>query len=296
MAGGELGEMSEKQKKSRRLAPGASLRLAYKIVVGSLRLLLSYPILVVPMLPVYVLVLFVLLNLSTPDTWPSLLLQFLEVFGVALALMLSFAAISLMLRQLHEGREPSLRAAVLSPDLMKMVPSVMGLTAIWFSVVLVLVIVEMVIRALLDRISESLSDAVVNAIFGTLADALRMAAFMMIAIMAFEKVGVQPAYERLKNVAKREGVTACGGLVLTGLVSALIVLLLVGAEWAVVNLGMGAVSPVLWVVILAPVWLLSMYLEQLFVTGLYLYCTVPDSPVVAALLRDVLGRELPQPA
>jgi hypothetical protein len=288
--------MSKNQKKRRRLGFGASLSLAYRIVVGSLRLLFRYPSLAVPMLPVYVLVILLLLNLSVPDACSGLLFQFLGVFGAALALMLSFGVIGLMLKQLHEGREPSLRAAVSSPDLLRMVPDVVGLTAIWFSVVLVLVIIEMIIRALLDRISESVSDAVVDAIFGTLADALRMAAFMMIAIMTFEKVGVQPAYGRLKSIAQREGVVACGGLVLTSLVSGLIVLLLAGVEWAAVNLGMGAVSPVLWVVLLAPAWLLSMYLEQLFVTGLYLYCKVPDSPVVAVLLRDVISRELPQPA
>jgi hypothetical protein len=46
---------------------------------------------------------------------------------------------------------------------------------------------------------------------------------------------------------------------------------------------------------LAAGWLLSIYLEQLFVTGLYLYSTVPDSPVVRILLQDLLGRELPAP-
>lgn len=36
-----------------------------------------------------------------------------------------------------------------------------------------------------------------------------------------------------------------------------------------------------------------MYLEQLFVTGLYLYSSLPQSRVVAILLQKHLGRELP---
>jgi hypothetical protein len=46
---------------------------------------------------------------------------------------------------------------------------------------------------------------------------------------------------------------------------------------------------------MAVAWILSMFLEQLFVTGLYLYGHEPDSPVVEILLRDVVGRELPEP-
>ena len=42
-------------------------------------------------------------------------------------------------------------------------------------------------------------------------------------------------------------------------------------------------------------WLLAIYLEQMFVTGLYLYSYAPESPLVDILLGDFVGRELPQP-
>jgi hypothetical protein len=47
--------------------------------------------------------------------------------------------------------------------------------------------------------------------------------------------------------------------------------------------------------VLAIGWLLCIYLEQLFVTGLYLYCALPDSPIVKILLQDIIGHELPDP-
>ncbi len=42
-------------------------------------------------------------------------------------------------------------------------------------------------------------------------------------------------------------------------------------------------------------WLLAIYLEQMFVTGLYLYSAAPESPLVDILLGDFVGSELPQP-
>jgi len=41
-------------------------------------------------------------------------------------------------------------------------------------------------------------------------------------------------------------------------------------------------------------WLFVMYIEQLFSTGLYLYTTYPESPVVDILLEKHIGRELPR--
>jgi hypothetical protein len=219
----------------------------------------------------------------------------MAIFAVAAGLMISFGITSQMLKQLHNGGPLSLRDATLSRETFRMIPRVLGLSLIWYSGVLVLVIIEMIIRAILDSISESLGDAVVNAIFGTIADALRMAAFMVVAIMTFEDAGLRMAFRRLREIVKDQSLASIGGLLLTSWASALIGLILFAAHGLLDSFAPGNLSFLLLVPALAIGWLLSIYLEQLFVAGLYLYSAVPDSPVVKILLQDIIGHELPEP-
>jgi hypothetical protein len=289
--------MFTKSTKQRREKLGfiRSMRLAGKIVVGSLRLLARYPILVLPLVPVFIMVLLITVAIPYIETLGGFMVILMAIFGVAAGLMISFGGTGQMLKQLHDGRNPSLGDAVLSPDMARMVPRVLGLSALWYGAVLVLVTIETIIRALLDRISEDLGDAVVRAIFGTIADALRMMGFMMVAIMTFEDVGLGPAFERLKAVVKDQAIVAAGGLVLTNLATGFIAVILYTVSQLLDGFAPGTASFLLLVPVLALGWLLAMYLEQLFVTGLYLYSTVPDSPIVTILLQDVIGHELPEP-
>lgn len=272
-----------------------SLGLAFWIVIGSLRLVSQHPILVAPMVPVFLLAFVIVVYLSDADTALGFTVLLLAISAAALGLMISFGITSQMLKQLHHGRTPSLRDAIFSRDMLRMLPRILGLSVIWYGVVMVLVIIEMIIEAILSRISERLADAVVDVLFGGIADALRMAAFMMVAIMTFEDVGLGRAFDRLRQVVEDQAVASLGGLILTGLASALVGLILYAASWLLGGLAPGRLSFLLMVPMLAAGWLLSIYLEQLFVTGLYLYSTVPDSPVVRILLQDLLGRELPAP-
>jgi hypothetical protein len=91
-------------------------------------------------------------------------LLLVAIFAAAVGLMISFGVTSQMLKQIHDGRDPSWGDALLSRDMRRMIPRVLGLSAIWYGIVLVVVIIEMIIRAILDRISENLGDAAVNAV------------------------------------------------------------------------------------------------------------------------------------
>lgn len=259
-----------------------SVELALKIAVGGLRLLWHYPKLVLPLVPVYVILILALFSLLfIQDQFLGLLV----VFVVGYALMFSFAITSYQLRQLEEGAKPSILAAVSSPNTMRMIPRILTLSAVWYLLVMILVSIETALRALLGRISDDLADAVLNFVFGTVADAVRMAGFMLVAIMTFEGVGLRPAVDRLRTVASGNAVVILGGLALTKLLSlvALLVVMFL-PEWTIYFI----LIPV------GMVWFLGMYIEQIFVTTLYLYACRPQSRLVEIVLKDFVGNELPE--
>lgn len=261
----------------------ASLVLAFRIATGGLRLLWRHPVLALPLAPILVLVLVAIVSLMFVR---SLFLGLLVVFAVAYALMFSFAITGHMLRRIDEGAPPSLVAAVASSGTVRLIPRVFVLSAVWYGLVTVLVIVETAVRTVLGRISDDLADALLNAIFGTIADALRMAGFMLVAIMTFEDVTLRPAFARLRTVVAGSPISVLGGLVLTKFVGMLSVLAFM---FVPESAGLFVLIP------LGLLWILGMYLEQIFVTGLYLYVTRPESRLVAILLEDFVGKELPLP-
>jgi hypothetical protein len=175
-----------------------------------------------------------------------------------------------------------------------MIPRVLTLSIVWYGLVLVLVVVEMIISAILDRVSDGLGRRVVRAVIGVMADALRLAAFMMVAIMVFEDVGLRASLGRLREVVRDKAVVALGGLALTSMVTALIGMVLVGINQVLGGTELADMAIVVMIPIMAVGWLLSIYLEQMFVTGLYLYSYAPESPLVDILLGDFVGHELPR--
>lgn len=271
----------------------ASLGFAAQILAGTMRLLRRVPTLIVPLLPVFALVLVVEFGLLFISDFISFTLGLIAILFVAFCLMLSFTVSSIMLKQIHDGQDPSLIRAGFSSQLLRQVPRVFGLSLIWFTVVLVLVIIEMIIRALLDRISDGLGDRIVRAVFGAIADALRMAGFMMVAIMVFEDVGLGPAFGRLRSVVRNEGVTALGGLVLTKLAATIIFGLLYVLGQILPDTEWAGLAVLIMLPLMTCGWILVMYLEQMFATGLYLYATAPDSPLVQIMMGNFLGKELP---
>ena len=260
----------------------ASLGLALRIARGGLRLLWRFPILALPLVPIFLLVIATLFSLLFIQ---SLLLALPVIFAVAYALMFSFAITSHMLRQIEDGERPSIVRALTSPATVRMIPRVLALSALWYLLVTFLVIVETALRALLGRISEDLADAVVGFIFGTIADALRMAGFMLVAIMTFEDVGLRPAASRLRAIVSNNPITIVGGLALTKLIGLITVL---AVMFVPESAGFLIIIP------LGLLWILGMYVEQLFVTGLYLYTAMPESRLVEILLGDFVGNELPE--
>lgn len=265
----------------------ASISLAFDIVVGSFRLLKLHPVLIAPLFPVFLMVLGLLFGLLFIE---DLYLALGLIFVVAYCLMFSFAISSKMLQQIHEGQKPSLGGAITSPSTMRMIPTVFLLSLIWYTLVLILVIIETAIKSLVSR-SESMAE-MVESIFDTFANALRMMAFMLIPIMIFEEVGLGQGYQRLKSTLKNSPISALSGLALTKMASSLIFLIVVGIFQVVDSVSV--VGFMVGSAVLGMGWMLAMYLEQLFATGLYLYSTFPESPVVELLLRKHIGRELPR--
>lgn len=269
-----------------------SLGLAFDILKGGLRLLKRYPILIVPLLPVFFMVLGleVALIFFIQDLFPALIL----VFVVAFELMFSFAITSNMIQQIHEGKRPSIADAITSSKTVGLIPKVVLLSIVWFTLILIIVAIELAISALLSRGNNG-SERVkgfINSIFGTAADALRLMGFMMIPIMIFEDVGLRQGFKRLKATLTENPITALSGLALTKLSSALIGLVIVGIGQLVESINF--VGFLVIIAVMAVGWVFSMYLEQIFVTGLYLYSAFPESKVIGILLEKHIGRELPR--
>lgn len=265
----------------------AGLGLAFDIVVGSFRLLRMYPVLIVPLLPVFLMVLGVEFGILLIN---ELYLQLALIFIVAYALMFSFVFSSNMLHQIHEGQKPSLLEAISSPSSMRLIPKVFLLSVVWFAIIMVLVAIQMALERFTDR--DSGSGGIVSGIFGTLGDALRMMGFMMIPIMVFENAGLSQGFGRLKSTLRDSPITALSGLALTKTATTLIFLIIIGLEKV-----LGPISLLGFLIVLVFIgvgWTLSLYLEQLFAAGLYMYSAFPESKVVEVLLKKHLGQELPR--
>lgn len=269
----------------------ASLGLASRIALGGLRLLKFYPKVVLPLIPVFFMVMLTWFGLFFIQ---SLILSLFVIFCVAYALMFSFAITGQMLKQIHEGRDPSILETFAAPGMVRMIPRVLLLSTIWYALVIVLVIVETAVRTILGRISDDLADLVIGAIFGTLADVLRMAGFMLVAIMVFEDIGLSPAFSRMRVTLKDNPIVALGGLVLTKMASFLIFGTIMVVGEFIGGAGIGFLTETFMFLLLGLGWILAIYLEQIFVTGLYLYSVAPRSPLVDIILRDQIGRELPE--
>lgn len=268
----------------------SSLILAVDIVIGSLKLLWSYPILITPLFPVFLMIIGVEFGIFVIN---NLFLQLILIFVVAFGLMFSFTISSHMLKQIHLDQKPTISEAIVSQQTVSMIPKVFILTLIWYTIILILVAIELAINSLLSRSrdGDERVGSFVSSIFGTVADALRMMGFILIPIMLFEDIGLADSFSRLKSILKENPITALGGLALTKTVTALIFFIVMA-----INRSADLFSPIGLVIMLALVgvaWIFSMYLEQIFVTGLYLYTTYPQSKIVGILLGKHIGRELP---
>jgi hypothetical protein len=122
-----------------------------------------------------------------------------------------------------------------------------------------------------------------------------MAAFMMVAVMALEDTGLRVAYRRLHEVVRNNAFVALGGLTLTSLATAFIAVVVFGMSQLSGESGLAPWTTLVMYPVMACGWLLSMFLEQMFVTGLFVYTTSPNSPLVAIMMEDFVGRELPLP-
>jgi hypothetical protein len=257
--------------------------------VGSLRLLRQYPVLIVPLLPVFPMVLGVEIGI-----WylQNMLIVLALIYGVVYALLFSFTITSNMLLQIHEGGHPSLVQAVSSPITLRLMPRVFLLGSIWFTLVWIVVLIDMVITALLSRVlGDEIAERITDSIFGVVALAIRMAAFMLIPIMVFEEVGLTQGLRLMKSTLQDQAIAAVSGLVLTKVVTAVIALIVATVPQIVEPSQAATIAAV---AMLGTGWMLAMYLEQMYVAGLYLYTVLPESAVVSILLGSQAGSKLPR--
>ena len=154
----------------------------------------------------------------------------------------------------------------------------------------------MIINALLKRFfgKGNYGARIVNFIFGGIAYALRMMGFMLIPIMLSEEVGLSQGFSRMKSILKESPIQAFTGLALTRIVFVATALLLVPLIYLQIHLGLEISGTVMIFILYGMAWCLGMYLEQIFVTGLYLYATQPQSEVVSLLLEKQIGLTLPE--
>lgn len=269
----------------------SSFRTAIEIMKGSLRLLKQHPILMAPMGPIFIWI----IGLEISFLWLDGFLAYACVALLAVGLIFAFAINSVMLRQIHEGKKPSLGDALLSKRLWNVAPSLFLLAVVWYGLVLILVSIETLISALLGKLDEKgkLADRINRAIFGTIGDALRLLAIMMVPIIVFEEISLPAAFRRLRGVLAESPIKALSGLALTKMASGAIAIVLYLVFRFLAMAEASAVMILIGLPLMAAGWFLAIYLEQLFVTGLYLYSAHPSSPLVTILLERQLGRELP---
>ncbi|MGD8735636.1 MAG: hypothetical protein PVJ85_02675 [Anaerolineae bacterium] len=268
---------------------GQSWKQAYQILAGSLRLLWRYPVLIVPLLPVFPMVLGVEVGVWYLD---NLLVVLALIYGVVYALLFSFTITGNVLLQIHEGGHPSLVQAVSSPITLRMMPRVFLLGSIWFTLVWIVVLIGRVITALLSRVlGDKVAERITDSIFGVTAIAIRMAAFMLIPIMVFEEVGLTQGFRQMKSTLQDQAIAALSGLALTKVVTLLIALIVTTIPQIMEPSQAATIAAVAF---LGTGWMLTMYLEQMYVAGLYLYTVLPESAVVGILLESQIGRELPR--
>jgi hypothetical protein len=258
-------------------------------LAGSLRLLWRYPVLIVPLLPVFPMVLGVEVGVWYLD---NLLVVLALIYGVVYALLFSFTITGNVLLQIHEGGHPSLVQAVSSPITLRMMPRVFLLGSIWFTLVWIVVLIGRVITALLSRVlGDKVAERITDSIFGVTAIAIRMAAFMLIPIMVFEEVGLTQGFRQMKSTLQDQAIAALSGLALTKVVTLLIALIVTTIPQIMEPSQAATIAAVAF---LGTGWMLTMYLEQMYVAGLYLYTVLPESAVVGILLESQIGRELPR--
>lgn len=276
------------------------LRFSKDIFIGSNRLILNFPILVFP---------FFLVCLVTAGLVfryfgdPDRSLGWLYFFLVGFTVLYSFMISSNLLLQIQEGEEPSLFETIRSPKTLSMLPIVIFLSATWFMIFLIIVFIEMFLDILLLILTYSPffnthldepASKMTNFFFGRNARVIRMLGFMLIPIILNEEVGLSKGYARLKFVLRSSNpITLFTGLKLTKTAIMFIVIPLLIQFWEMISIELSTFNYVMMWIVIVFGWTLAMYLEQLFVMGLYLYTIQPDSRVVDILLGEHLGRELP---
>lgn len=267
----------------------AGIRNGIDLVRQSIRVFAGYPRLVAPLLLtwiVYAPIAIYLRFFFDPSGWSMGAILGLA-FGVVFlfALLLAFACSMLMelIEHIETGQDPDLAVAfrdTVSRNLVSLVPIVVVWSLIWFLI--------SVVQALLedddaggDYSAESAARTLAgdgpSSLLGLSLDALkkgvRMVVFLIIPAIAWEDRGFWDATKRGFSVLRSHVGTFATGFSLTWLITAL-VFLPPTILFKLSDEGLVAVPEWGWYLVIAYIgmaWSYSLYLEQMFVAGLFLW-------------------------
>jgi len=260
-----------------------SISKAWMLFTGGFRVLSKHKILLVPLVPVYLLALLLAIFsgfLLDVSAW----LFLFSVFIVAFSLLFSFSVSSAMLKQINEKKDVSLGKALKDAS-SKTLGKIFLLTLVWFTVAIILMILEAILNALLRRVlGDDGAESISRSIFGPIGTAIRMMAFMMVPIFVFEKKSFGSSFSRMKEVLSKNKGTFFTGLVLTQIVTFLVGIIVIGALY----LSQGNLIVVMIALLIASIgWFLSVYIEQMFVAAMFLSYAKPGCYVSSMIIGEV---------
>lgn len=255
----------------------------------SLRFLFQHPSTLLPLVVIWLASAHIIFYVLPRIPWKFL--DTAELFGLIYLLnsllcllqLLGCSVLLELLQHIETGRPMRLFAAV-RDTLFRNIVAIIPLALLWSLIQVILWILE----ALLARKnSNSTSETAIEAFFDMIQTALRMAAFLVLPAVAWEKSNALSAVRRSIRIIRKEFATFLGAMsfsmMFMGLVGLPLALLArlnpdwIEAHWEIV------------LVYCMALWTLKTYLEQMMMAELYLWVRSRDWKEFAAA-TDTMGR------
>lgn len=274
-----------------------SLRKGWKLVAHALAVFGAYPVFLLPLLAVWVAYAAGVLYLSYSFDWSAygvradIGILFAFLFLLSFLILMAFAAVLEMIRQVEGGRPSLIRAiaAVFGRDLISVIP----LALVWAVIWLVLTLLEV---ALSSKNKESDSDRAMSAqqaaetlanfhsfsfseaFISALEKGVRMVMFLILPAIAWEHLGFFKGTKKGLAVLRAHLKLFASGYALT--YAAAMLVFMPAAVVMAIGTGHHGHPPIVhfpsyvWVatiIYMGCAWSLTLYLEQMFMAQLYLW-------------------------
>jgi hypothetical protein len=267
------------------------LKLVASLFVRVWQLLWRYPVMLVPLIFVYIysILVYILFRLL-PGSEITFLIYFIAIYILAFLVVFSGAIGCAMLKQLDEGNSPKLGGAI-KIAFSAFIPLLL-LTLIWYIVVIIISIIESLILSLVGR-SEAAKKAV-RAAFSWITTTIRMMVFIMVPVFIFEKVGLGKSFKRLKQILTESPVTFGLGVVSAKIVFAILgwilfIILFIPALLGLFKYGFFLILAIILIMIINSI---GMYFQEMFSAGLYLSLIKPDNKVTKEFFKGLDMKKL----